>query len=139
MAARPPSPTTIPWSQLGRPDRIDIRGSDQAVDTDIPVPQGVTPGLLTGQTGSAANVVDGRVDVLDGGACSWAVSSRRLTRHQCRSRSTSRGAQIVDSPESEFVLRDHNPSGDSCSRPPEVTLAKLVRAFRRCAPSGQGG
>lgn len=135
--AAPPAepPPTIAWSQLGRSDRIDIRGSDQAVDTDIPVPQGVTPGLLTGQTGSAVNLVDGRVDVLDGRGVLLGSIVAPSDQTSVPFTVDISGAQIVDSlAKVSFVLRDHNPSGDSCSRPPEVTLAKLGSSYFGDAP-----
>ena len=34
----------IAWSALGRSDRMEILGSDQAVDADIPVPQACDTG-----------------------------------------------------------------------------------------------
>lgn len=129
-----PAPT-IAWPQLGRSDRIDILGSDQAVDTDIPVPQGVTPGLLSGQIASAVNVVDGRVDVLDGRGVllgSIVAPSDQISAPFAVDIS---GAQVVDGlAKLSFVLRDHSPPGDSCSRPPSVTLAQLGSSYFGDAP-----
>ncbi len=61
-----PAPPTVAWPVLGRSDRLEIVGSDQPVETEIPVPPGMAPGVLTGLIGSVVNTVDGRIDVLDG-------------------------------------------------------------------------
>jgi hypothetical protein len=125
-AATPP----ISWPQLGLSDRVDLVGSDQFVDTDIPVPSGVIPGQLLGTVGSVINAVDGRVDVIDGrgivlgsipapdglGSAPFAIdiSAARIVN----------GVAKVS-----FVLRDRNPPGDSCSRPPSLTLGQLGVTF----------
>ena len=125
-AATPP----IAWPQLGLSDRIDMVGSDQFADTDIPVPSGVIPGQLLGSIGSVINAIDGRVDVLDGrgvvlgsipapdglGSAPFAIdiSAARIVN----------GVAKVS-----FVLRDRNPPGDSCSRSSSLTLSQLGVTF----------
>src|SRR5882757_1237356 len=56
----------ITWTQMGLSERLDLIGSNQPVDTAVPVPAGVRPMLLTGLIGSVVNVTDGRIDVFDG-------------------------------------------------------------------------
>ena len=126
----PGSTPPIAWAQLGRSDRIDILGSDQVVDTDIPVPQGVTPGLLTGQLGAVVNVVDGRVDVLDGRGV--VLGSIPVPAGQSTIPFTVdvSAAQVIDgTAKLSFVLRDRNPPGNSCTQPPSLTLGQVATTY----------
>lgn len=127
-----PSTDTPPitWTQLGRSDRIDILGSNQAFETDIPVPQGVSPGKLQGNTGSVVNVVDGRVDVLDGRGI--VLGSIPLSPDQASA------PFIVDISQAlvtdgvaklSFVVRNHNPPESSCSQPASLTLSQLTATY----------
>jgi hypothetical protein len=128
-----PNPDTTPpiaWTQLGLSDRIDILGSDQLVDTDIPVPPGVIPGQLLGTIGSVVNTVDGRVDVIDSRGVGLGsvpapgdLSSTPFAIDISRARVVNGVAKL------SFVLRDHNPPGNSCSRPPSLTLSQLGATY----------
>ena len=124
-----PNPGTTPpigWIQLGLSDRVDILGSDQLVDTDIPVPPGVVPGQLLGTIGSVVNTVDGRVDVLDGRGVAMGsipapdeVSSTPFAIDISQARVLNGIAKL------SFVLRDRNPPGNSCSRSSSLSLSQL--------------
>lgn len=125
----------IGWTQLGLPERLDLIGSNQSIDTSVPVPEGIGPSLLTGQIGSVVNVVDGRIDVLDargivlgnifvpadGSIVPFAVDIA--------------AARVIDgrAPLS-FILREHNPPANSCSRPPSLTLSQLAATFSGPTP-----
>lgn len=129
VADRAPAPP-IPWPSLGRSDRLDILGADQSVDTDIPVPPGVRPGVLTGLIGSVVNTLAGRVDVHD--ARGALLGSIPVPSDQSSIPFTVdiSGAQITDgvAPLS-FVLREQNPPVDSCARLPSLTLSQLGSSF----------
>jgi hypothetical protein len=127
----PPDPAPpIAWSALGRSDRIDILGADEAVDADIPVPQGVSPGLLIGQIGSVANTVDGRVDVLDQRGVVLGSITAPADATSAPFTVDISGAQVIDDVVTlSFVLRDHSPPTDSCTRPPSVTLGQLATSY----------
>ncbi len=128
--AGPGTTPPIAWTQLGRSDRVDILGSDQLVDTDIPVPQGVTPGQLTGQLGGVVNVVDGRVDVLDGRGVVLASIPVPPDQSTIPFTVDVSRAQVLDgAAKLSFVLRDHNPSENSCARPPSLTLSQLAATY----------
>lgn len=120
----------IGWPALGRSDRLDILGADQSVDTDIPVPPGVTPGILTGLIGSVVNTAAGRVDVHDGRGVllgSIPVPPDQLSVPFAVDIS---GAQIVAGlAPLRFVLRDQNPPVDNCGRLPSLTLSQLSSGF----------
>lgn len=144
MVATAPSATAVPgtdagspvnspavgWPQLGLPDRVDIVGSDEAVDTDIPVPPGVVPDRLVGTIGSVVNAVDGRVDVLDGrGANLGSIRAPNGVGSASFSIDISR-ARVVDCVATmSFVLRENNPRSDSCSRAASLTLSQLGVTF----------
>lgn len=126
----PAPPPSISWTQLGRSDRLDIIGSDQAVDTDIPVPPGVTPGFLTGQIGSVVNTVDGRVDVLDGRGVFLGSVAAPADQASVPFAVDISGAEVVAGvARLSFVLRDRNPPSDSCSRSPSLTLGQLGSSY----------
>ena len=116
----------IGWTQLGRTDRIDILGSNQVSDTDIPVPQGVTPGLLQGTIGSVVNVVDGRVDVIDGrGMVLGSIPAPPDQVSAPFAVDISRALITDGVAKLSFVIRDHNPPDNSCSQSPSLTLSQL--------------
>ena len=132
VAAPPDSGTTPPiaWTQLGRSDRIEILGSNQVVDTDIPVPQGIVPGLLTGQIGSVVDVADGRVDVLDGRGVLLGSIPVPADQGSIPFTVDISNAQVIDgTAKLSFVLRDRNPPGNSCTQPPSLTLGQLAATY----------
>ncbi len=129
-APAPDSAPPVAWSQLGRSDRLDIVGSDQSVDTDIPVPPGVTLGVLTGEIGSVVDVVDGRIDVLDGQGGLLGTVPVPADRGSAPMVVDISHAQVTDgTAKLSFVLRDRSPPGDSCSRPPSVTVNNLRSTY----------
>ncbi|MGY4710832.1 hypothetical protein ACXDF8_14940 [Mycolicibacterium sp. CBM1] len=131
-AVAPEANTTPPiaWPQLGRSDRIDIVGSNQVADTDIPVPLGVVPGLLTGSVGSAVNVADGRVDVLDGrGVLLGSIAAPPDAGSAPFAVDISNAAVTDGTAKLSFVLRDSNPVGNNCAQPPSLTLGQLAATY----------
>jgi hypothetical protein len=125
----------IGWLQLGRSDRIDILGSDQPVDTDIPVLPGVTPDRLTGFIGSVVNVIDGRVDVLDERGITLASIPAPGVTGSAPFDVDISGALVTDGiAKLSFVVRSRNPRGDSCTRPPSLTLGQLASTYTGRTP-----
>lgn len=136
--APPPEPGATPpitWSQLGLADRLELIGANQPVDAAVPVPAGVGPTVLTGQIGSVVDVAAGRVDVLDGRGStlgSIAVPDDFGTLPFSVDISA---AQVVDGKAAlTFVLRDTNPSRDSCTQPSSVTLNQLTMSYSGPTP-----
>jgi hypothetical protein len=125
----------IDWVQLGRADRIEILGSDQPVDTDIPVLPGVAPGRLTGTIGSVVNVVEGRVDVLDErGITLGSIPAPGVTGSEPFDVDISRALVKDGIAKLSFVVRSRNPPGDSCTQPPSLTLAQLGSTYTGQTP-----
>lgn len=128
----------IAWTQLGRSDQLEILGSNEAFDTDIPVPQGVTPGTLRGTVSSVVNVVDGRVDVIDG--LGVVLGSIPLPPDRVSAPFTVdiSGAEVNGGiAKLGFVIRDHSPPQNSCSQPPSLTLSELAATYvGRTPPPG---
>lgn len=125
----------VAWPQLGRSDHLDIVGSDQTVGTDIPVPTGLTPGVLTGQVGSVVNTTGGRVDVVDGRGvllASIPVPGDESTVPFVVD--ISRADVVAGAATLSFVLRDQNPPADSCGRSPSLTLTQLASSYLGQAP-----
>ena len=124
-----PGPVTTPpiaWTQLGLSDRVDMLGSDQLIDTDIPVPPGVVPGQLLGTIGSVANTVDGRVDIIDGlGVAMGSIPAPGDMSSAPFAIDISRARVVNGVAKLSFILRDRNPPGNSCSRPASLTLSQL--------------
>jgi hypothetical protein len=125
----------ITWTQLGLSDRLDLIGSNQPVETSVPVPAGVGPTVLVGQIGSVVNVSNGRVDVLDGRGValgSVVVPADLATVPFSVDLSA---AQVTEGRATlRFVLRDSNPSITSCSQPPAVTLNQLSTSYSGPTP-----
>ncbi|MBB3747983.1 hypothetical protein FHT44_000444 [Mycolicibacterium sp. BK634] len=137
-AVAPPEPNVtapISWPQLGRSDRIDIVGSNQLVDTDVPVPEGVVPGVLTGVINSVVNVADGRVDVLDARGTTLGTIVIPPELGPVPFAVDLSAAQVTDgSAKLSFVLRDANPPGNSCTQLPSLTMSQLAVNFLGQAP-----
>lgn len=130
VVTEPNTTPPIAWPQLGRSDRIDILGSNQVVDTDIPVPQGVVPGVLTGTIGSVVNVVDGRVDVQDARGVLLGSVPAPAGAGSLPFTIDISGAQVLDgTARLSFVLRDNNPPGNSCTQPASLTLSQLAATY----------
>ncbi|AQT78487.1 hypothetical protein B1R94_03370 [Mycolicibacterium litorale] len=130
VVTEPNTTPPIAWPQLGRSDRIDIVGSNQTVDTDIPVPQGVVPGQLTGTIGSVVNVVDGRVDVLDARGVLLGSVAAPAEAGSVPFAIDLSNAQVIDgTAKLSFVLRDNNPPGNSCTQLSSVTLGQLAATY----------
>ena len=135
IAPEPNATPPISWPQLGRSDRIDILGSNQAVDTDVPVPQGVAPGLLTGVIGSVVNVADGRVDVVDARGTILGVIALPPELGPIPFAVDISQAQVTEgSARLSFILRDANPPGNSCTQLPQLTMSQLAVTFLGQAP-----
>ena len=125
----------ISWLAFGRADRIDILGSDQPVDTDIPVLPGVTPGRLTGIIASVVNVVEGRVDVLDErGITLGSIPAPGIAGSETFDVDISRSLVKDGIAKLSFVVRSRNPPGDSCTQPPSLTLAQLGSTYAGKTP-----
>lgn len=131
-------PVTTPpiaWTQLGRSDRVDMLGSDQLVDTDIPVPPGVIPGQLLGTIGSVVNTVDGRVDIIDGrGVAMGSIPVPGGLGSAPFAIDISQARVLNGIAKLSFVLRDRNPPGNSCSRSSSLTLSQLGVTYVGQAP-----
>lgn len=125
----------IGWLQLGRANRIDILGSDQPVDTDIPVPPGVEPGRLTGTIGSVANVVEGRVDVLDErGVALGSIPAPGDADSAPFDVDISRALVTDGIAKLSFVVRSRNPPGNSCTQPSSLTISQLASTYTGRTP-----
>jgi hypothetical protein len=134
-----PGPVTTPpiaWTQLGLSDRVDMLGSDQLIDTDIPVPPGVVPGQLLGTIGSVANTVDGRVDIIDGlGVAMGSIPAPGDMSSAPFAIDISRARVVNGVAKLSFILRDRNPPGNSCSRPASLTLSQLSVTYGGQTPN----
>ena len=125
----------ISWTQLGLADRMDIVGSNQAVDAAIPVPAGVSPTVLAGEVGSIANLTDGRLDVLDGRGVVLGVVPIPPGAVSVPLRLDIGAAQVVDGrAKLSFVIRDAGPAATGCAAPPALTLRGLTTSFSGPAP-----
>jgi hypothetical protein len=107
-----------------------MAGSDQPIDTEIPVPPGVIPGQLLGTIGSVVNAVDGRVDVIDGrGVSLGSIPAPDRPGSAAFVVDISRAHVVNGVVRLSFVLRDRNPPGNSCSRSASLTLSQLGVTF----------
>lgn len=133
--AGPSVTPAIGWAQLGLSDRMDIIGANLPADVSVPVPNGVTPTLLTGEVGSIVNVTDGRVDVIDGRGVVLGVIPLPAGAISVPFTIDTSAAQVVDGrTRLSFVVRDTGPAATTCTQPPAVTLSRLATTFSGPAP-----
>jgi hypothetical protein len=120
----------INWTQMGLSERVDVIGSNQPVDTAVPVPAGVGPMLLTGQIGSVVNVTAGRIDVFDGRGILLGTLGVPADVATLPFALDISAAQVTDGKAPlSFVLRDSKPTADGCSQPPSLSLTQLATTF----------
>ena len=129
-AAQSSGTSQIAWAALGRPDRIDLVDVNATFDTDIPVPQGVTPGQLQGSIGSVVNVLNGRVDVLDGRGVVLGTIPVPAEPNSAPFTVDISHAQVIHGlAKLSFVIREPNPPQTSCSQAPALTLNQLTVTY----------
>jgi hypothetical protein len=132
-------PTVTPpinWTQMGLSERLDLIGSNQPVDTAVPVPAGVRPMLLTGLIGSVVNVTDGRIDVFDGRGILLGTFGVPVDVATLPFAIDISAAQVTDdNAPLSFVLRDGKPTADSCSQSPSLSLTQLATTFSGPIPN----
>ena len=134
--AEPVVSPAIGWAQLGLSDRVEVTGSNEPTQVEMPVPQGVSPTLLTG-TIAASTRVAGRVDVLDGRGVVLGSTPIPLD--------VASAPFVVDVAAAEvaagvaaltFVIRDVDDSGtDRCRQPPSVTVSQLATTYSGPTPN----
>lgn len=125
----------ISWTQLGLPEKVDLRGANQSTEVSVPVPEGTVPTLLTGQIGSVVNVVNGRVDVLDvRGTVLGSILAPVDVSAAPFIIDVSAAQVTADKAQLNFILRDNNPSSTGCSQPPSLTLSQLTTTFSGPTP-----
>ncbi|CAN5684569.1 hypothetical protein BH09ACT8_BH09ACT8_48310 [soil metagenome] len=135
-AVEPVATPAISWSQLGLSNTINLVGSNQPTEIEVPVPQGVGPAKLTGSIGSIVNAT-GRVDVFDSRgvllgsiAIPTAVATAPFVVDLSQATTDSNVVRL------SFVIHDkNNQRADSCSQLPSVTLRQLSTTFAGPAPN----
>lgn len=132
-----PGTNVVGWNQLGLTNRIELLGYNQPSDDAVPVPQGVTPAVVTGQIGSVVNVTTGRVDVYDARGILLGTIPVPVGPATEPFVVDTSAAQISDGvARLSFVLRgDDAHSTTSCSQSPAVTLTQLATTFSGEAPN----
>ena len=130
VAVEPNVTPAIGWRQLGLADRLDLIGSNQAFDTSIPVPEGIGPSMLTGQIGSVVNVINGRVDVADARGIVLGSIVVPVGVPTVPFTVDITGALVTEGRAAlSFILRDDNPTSNSCSQLPSLALSQLMTTF----------
>ncbi|MDA4103821.1 hypothetical protein [Mycolicibacterium monacense] len=125
----------ISWSQLGLSSRVELVGSNQSTDVSVPVPQGVSPTVLTGVIGSVVNAT-GRVDVLDArGILLGSVAIPADVAAVPFVVDISAAEVSADIAKLSFVIRDNTAHTDSCVQGPAVTLSQLATTYSGHSPS----
>ncbi|MDQ2638700.1 MAG: hypothetical protein M3Y83_17695, partial [Actinomycetota bacterium] len=120
----------IVWPELGLPDRLELIGANQATGVAVPVPSGVKPTTLTGQIGSVINIIEGRIDVLDGrGIVLGTIPVPGDLATVPFKVDISRAEIKDDQAQLNFILRDKTVAADSCTQPPSLALSQLAAAF----------
>lgn len=125
----------VSWRQLGLADKIVVLGSSLPSDTEMPMPPGISSSLVTGQVGSVVNVDGGRIDVLDSrGIVLGEIPIPAGTSTAPFAIDTSQALVTNGTAKLSFVLHEQNPTDNTCSVRPSVTLSQLATTFVGQAP-----
>ena len=133
--ADPATSPAIGWNQVGLSNRLELSGANRPTDITVPVPQGVSPTLLSGQIGSVINVT-GRVDISDARGVlldSIPIPTDVATipfAVDIHAADLTGGVVALS-----FVIRDANRPGDSCWHSPSVTLSQLATIYSGPTPN----
>ena len=129
-------PTPIGWPQLGLTGRVELLGANEPTEVNLPVPQGVSPGIVTGTIGPAV-LATGRVDVTDGrGVVLGSIPIPGEAAAVPFVVDVSAAEVLAGYAKLGFVIRagdDANP--DRCRQPASVTLNQLAMTYSAPTPS----
>ena len=129
-------PVPIGWPQLGLAGRVELLGSNEPIEVSLPVPQGVSPGVVTGTIGPAV-LATGRVDVTDArgvvlGSIPIPVEAAAVPFVV----DVSAAEVLAGSAKLGFVIRaGEDANADRCRQPPSVTLDQLALTYSAPTPS----
>lgn len=126
----------IGWTQLGLSSRLDLSGSNEPSEVSLPVPEGVSPSIVTGTIGPAVRAA-GRVDVLDGRGVVLGSIPIPLDVPAAPFVVDVAAAEVIAGvAKLTFVIRDvEDPNSDRCRQPPSVTLSQLATTYSGPSPS----
>ncbi|BBY27782.1 cellulose biosynthesis cyclic di-GMP-binding regulatory protein BcsB [Mycolicibacterium sediminis] len=134
--AEPAVSPAIGWAQLGLSDSLEVTGNNEPTQVEMPVPQGVSPTVLTGTIGASTRVA-GRVDVLDGRGVVLASTPIPLDVPSAPFVVDVAAAEVVAGVATlTFVIRDVDDIGtERCRQPPSVTLSQLATTYSGPTPN----
>jgi hypothetical protein len=125
----------VSWTQLGLSSRVDLVGSDEKTEVGMPVPQGISPTILTGTIGPAIKAT-GRVDVIDGRGVALGSIPIPLDVATVPFVVDVSAAEVLDGvAKLSFVIRDDDVTADRCRQPPAVTLSQLATTYSGPTPN----
>ncbi|WP_223205724.1 cellulose biosynthesis cyclic di-GMP-binding regulatory protein BcsB [Gordonia jinghuaiqii] len=131
-AAAPDGATTLQWRQLGLGTSVHLDTEDIATSVSVPVPEGMTPTVLSGVVASATHVTDSFVQVArtDG----TIVATIRVPRFGPQQLSTPFSVPLTSIPVSNgradlrLTLRNFD-DATVCGPDPEVTFTNLSVSY----------
>ena len=126
----------IGWTQLGLANRVELLGSNQPIDVSVPVPQGVSPTVLTG-TMTPVVRAPGRVDVIDARGAVLGSIPVPVDVPAAPFVVDVSAAQVLDGvAKLSFVIRDADDvAAGNCRQPPSVTLSQLATTYSGPTPN----
>jgi hypothetical protein len=126
----------IGWTQLGLANRVELLGSNQPIDVGVPVPQGVSPTILTG-TMTPVVKVPGRVDVIDArGVVLGSIPVPPDVPAAPFAVDVSAAEVLDGTAKLSFVIRDaDDEAAGNCRQPPSVTLSQLATTYSGPTPN----
>lgn len=130
------APPAIGWTQLGLASRLQLLGSNEPAEVGVPVPQGLSPTLLTGVIGPAIKAT-GRVDVIDGRGVVLGSVPVPVDVTSAPFAVDVSAAEVLDGvAKLSFVIRDaDDPNAAVCRQPPSVSLSQLATTYSGPVPN----
>ncbi len=133
----------VAWPQLGLSDQLVLKSADAQKTVTIPVPDGTTPMVLTGQVEAMSNAVNCRIEVYD--------SKRQLLGSIVPPEDLNTTPFVLDLSkaslgvasglkglELNFALRQDGPPAELCaqtSTPSSITLDRLATGYNGSTPA----
>ncbi|MCW2512489.1 MAG: hypothetical protein JWR11_1531 [Mycobacterium sp.] len=126
----------IGWTQLGLSDRLELLGANEPAEVGVPVPQGVSPTVVTGVIGPVVKAA-GRVDVSDArGVVLGSIPIPPDAATVPFVLDVSAAEVLAGVAKLSFVIRDAGDgAAEVCRQPPSVTVSQLATTYSGPMPN----
>jgi hypothetical protein len=134
--AEPAATPAVGWSQLGLTDSIELIGSNQPIDIDLTVPDGISPAILSGLIDAGGISAPGVIDIVDArGALLDSVPIPQSAAQVPFSADISAADVTAGVAGLTFTIRDIATGTDTCASSAAVALSRLATSYSGPPPN----